>query len=204
MSSTPGKQLPPWHPGCDASAVEEHEAELPSDEAYGRVTNPERYAVLQVAARRAVDDLAAAYDTVRTDGVDLVPCAARSWPGARSTLLVPAGGGAPIAVVLTPFPGVAVHAGRAFAMTFPACGCDACDERPEDLVERLRSVLAEVVAGGLVEIRRRRVLRSDRCTIRLERADGTSSTQTECAFDPVAHGELPVGTTRWPAWHRRD
>lgn len=177
---------------------------MPPGEAYGRVTNPERYAVLQVGARRAVDDLAAAFDVDRTDGVDLVPRAARSWPGARSTLLVPAGGGAPLAVVLTPFPGVAVHAGRGFAVTFPACGCDACDEQPDDLLRRLRAVLADVAAGGLIEIRRRRVLRSDRCTIRLECADGTVSTQTEGAFDPMAHGELPVGTTRWPGWNRRE
>lgn len=191
-------------PICEAATVEESVAGRPPDEACSRVTHPERYAVLHEAVLAEGDGLVDRYDIDRNDDVDLAPRAARSFPGSRSVRLAPVGDGAPITLVLTPFPGVAVYAGHAYGTAFPFCGCDACDEQPDDLVERLRQVLADLVAGGLVESRRHRLFRSDQCTIRLESADGAGYSETEGNFDPADHGDLPLGVTHWPAWSRRD
>jgi hypothetical protein len=47
--------------------------DLPPDDAYGRVTNPHRFAILHDAARGLIDDLVEQFDVQRTDGVDLDP-----------------------------------------------------------------------------------------------------------------------------------
>lgn len=183
--------------------MDETEEEMPSDEAYGRATNPERYLVLHGAALAEIDRLVTTFDVARIDGVDPGPHTARGWPGSHAVRLTPASGGAPITVTFTSLPGVVVHAGHGFDRAFPRCGCDACDEPPAELVELLSEVFADVASGGLVETRRRRRFGPDRCTIRLESADRAGSPQREGAFDPTEHGAVPVGTTRWPPWRRR-
>jgi hypothetical protein len=80
----------------------------------------------------------------------------------------------------------------------PACGCDACDEPPDDLIERLQEVLVDVVAGGLTETRQRR-FGAGTCTVRLERADRSGFSESEGAVDPTTDGDLPIGITRWAA-----
>lgn len=183
--------------------MDEAEEEMPPDGAYGRATNPERYLVLHGAALAEIDRVVATYEVDRTDGVDLVPHTAEGWPGSQAVRLTPSGGGAPITVTFTSLPGVVVHAGHGFDTAFPRCGCDACDEPPDELVELLNEVFADVASGGLVETRRRHRFGPDRCTIRLESADRTGSTQRGGAFDPTKHGAIPIGTTRWPPWRRR-
>lgn len=184
--------------------MDEIEAEMPPEEAFGRVTNPERYGALHDAALAEIARLFVTYDIDQTDGVDPVSQLAKSWSPVRSVTLTPAGGGTPITIALTSFPGLAIHAGHAYDTVFPVCGGDACDERPGDLIERLREVLADIVAGGLIETRRHRLLRSDQITIRLESANGGGYSQTGPGdIDSSDGGDLPVGVTRWPAWKRR-
>jgi hypothetical protein len=121
--------------------------DLPPDDAYGRVTNPHRFAILHDAARGLIDDLVEQFDVQRTDGVDLDPDAARSWPGAPATCLDPGGGESSLTFTFTPFPGLAVS-GRSVPFTaLPACGCDACDDDPRELIEDLRGLIDWEVAS---------------------------------------------------------
>lgn len=138
---------------CQAQPVERDDDGMPPDEAYGRVTNPERYAVLHDAARAEIDRLCATYDVERIDGLDLDPSTRQGWEGSPSTRLVPAGGGAPLTISLTAFPGVRLRAGHAYRDGFPNCGCDACDEQPDDLIERLTEQIDDIVAGRFAETR---------------------------------------------------
>lgn len=179
--------------------MDEPKADLPPDE-YERVTNPQRFLVLHEAALAEIGRLVASYDVDRTDEVD--PRSAMYLRDAPNVVLSPAGGGAPITITLTSFPGVAIHAGHAYDFQVPACGCDACDEQPDDLIERLEEVLFDVVAGGLTETRRRR-FGADECTVRLERADRSGFSESQGSVDPATDGDLPIGITRWPAWKPR-
>lgn len=123
----------------------------PDPDAYGRVTNAERYALLHDAARSLVDELCDRYLVERTD--DSVDEPMGQWEeGATVIRLVPDDrGAAPIALTLTSFPGVTVRFGRWQSAAFPRCGCDACDEDPLRLVEELRDDVMAVVTGEFRE-----------------------------------------------------
>jgi len=174
----------------------------PPDEAYGRVTNPERFQPLHRAALELIARLATDYEVDRADGTDLDPEAARLWPGSRSTRLIPADG-APLTFTFTPFPGISLRFGYHGRDTFPPCGCDACNEDPTEEARRMTEVASDVVAGGLSETRRRRVFRSDTYESRLIRRDGgvwgrSGPAPTDPDPDPV--DKMPLGTTDWSAW----
>ena len=68
-----------------------------------------------------------------------------------STRLAPEGGGAPVTIARTAFPGVRVHVGRLAEFAFPNCGCDACDEDVEEQIESLEQLLDAVLAGRFLE-----------------------------------------------------
>lgn len=122
----------------------------PDENAYGRVTNSERYQVVVDEARRLLEELA------RRPGVERVTAtAADDFPDwadgdAVSVRLTPSQG-APVAFLFTDFPGVVIRAGNWGTQSFPICGCDACDEAPEDVVERLRTLIDAVVDGRVTE-----------------------------------------------------
>ena len=114
----------------------------PPPEAYSRVTNPERFAVLHEVAEREIDALAARPRVEireELDGED------------RVVRIVPPSGCAPITVTFTPFPGVVVRAGNWLERSFPSCGCDACDEDPDENSADLRELIDAVVAGRFIE-----------------------------------------------------
>jgi hypothetical protein len=169
----------------------------PPEDAYGRVTDPERYAVLHDVVRGLVDDLTARYVVERFDGwhdPDLVG----RVPHVVSTLrLLPAGGGAPITIALTAFPGVLARFGRWHVEPFPSCGCDACDEKPDDVAVELSRYVDAVVEGRFLEEWRGDVLRYE---IRGDdRRSGTMS-----VLDRRTAQELgPPSRVEWPAWGRR-
>lgn len=183
--------------------MDEPAPEEPAEEAYNRVTNPGRFAALHDVALAEIDRLVATYEVERTDGVALPAHERDVRAGDRVIGLVPAGGGAPLTVVLTPFPGVKVAAGHSYQAAFPRCGCDACDEQPAPLMQEVLDTVGDLVAGRLVETRRRRLLRSDLRTVRLIQADGSYVEAGPGTYDGARDGELPIGTTRWPAWTRR-
>lgn len=107
----------------------------PPDDAYSRVTNPERFAVLHDVVRTIIDELAATYD-VDVEGLVVVPRLA---------------GAATLTFTLTDFPGVRLVAGRHFDGHYPQCGCDACDEQPDDVAAELRWHVEAITGGGFAE-----------------------------------------------------
>ncbi|TAL23202.1 MAG: hypothetical protein EPN99_04715 [Frankiales bacterium] len=124
---------------------------MTDDSAYGRVTNPERYAPLHRAAAVVIAELQRAFDVsvVEVESEpkqrDIGLTLTSAWR------LTPSNGGAPVTVTLTTFPGLYVRFGEWHEEAFPACGCDACDEQPGELAEDLREKLWAVARGQFHE-----------------------------------------------------
>jgi hypothetical protein len=132
--------------------------EEPPPEAYSRVTNPERFAVLHRAAEELLDRLEREYQVNRTEGVDVDPTLYGGRPLDRVVRLTPsAGDGAPLTIGFTSFPGLSVRYGYYLVSGLPGCGCDACDEDRAALSEELTKR-----AGFLAEGRyKEEILRGD-------------------------------------------
>ena len=124
----------------------------PPDEAYERVTEPERFKPLHEWTLEAVQRLLVEYDVTLEEGKGMDSELERS-PLARPTLkLIPRQDNcAPITIAFTKFPGLVVRVGRWVIDPFPSCGCDACDEMPGEEFERLTELLDDVVAGRFRE-----------------------------------------------------
>ncbi|BDB41531.1 MULTISPECIES: DUF6226 family protein [Mycobacterium] len=117
----------------------------PPQEAYGRVTNAERYRVLHDIARALLDDLERRFEVAREVSTEADQHSASAVPVVR---LVPADAAAsPLTVVFDDFPGLLVRMGDDCSVGLPACGCDACDEAVERCAEQLHDY-AEVCAAG--------------------------------------------------------
>ena len=117
--------------------------------AYGRVTNPERYAPLHRCAAIAIAELQRAFDVTVTEAEP--EQGGISSPVTSAWRLVPGNGGARVTVTLTQFPGLFVRFGEWHEEGFPSCGCDACDESPGELAEDLREKLWAVAEGEFQE-----------------------------------------------------
>lgn len=116
----------------------------PADDAYERVTNPERFRVLHDAAHRILDEFAERYAVTDIRGSDgSVPF--------RELVPEPARAGR-VRITFTAFPGVRVKLGRKPEFALPACGCDACDDDPDTLIGELR----ERIGAGTTRWRRGR------------------------------------------------
>jgi Family of unknown function (DUF6226) len=128
-------------------------APQPPDDAYGRVTDPERYGVLHEAGDRLETDLAERFEVERREGHDVDrELAADAGPCLRVVRLEPRNrAAAPITMAWTAFPGLLVRIGRWHVEGFPRCGCDACEEGPAELVAALGDLVDGVVQGGLTE-----------------------------------------------------
>ncbi len=121
--------------------------ESPPPEAYSRVTSPERFGVLVDSAAALVAQLVNRFDVRRElpDGgeVDVV----------RLDRLVPSDPtAAPLTVEVTRFPGVRLRAGHWWRSAYPSCGCDACDDDPDELIDDMRDDVAAVVGGFTEEL----------------------------------------------------
>jgi hypothetical protein len=128
-------------------------AEGPPQEAYSRVTDPERFGLLHQVAAELLDRLEREFDAERAEGYGLDPELEQGVKLARpSVTLVPRdAGAAPIVVVFSTFPGVVVRFGRWCWSAFPTCGCDACDEAAKGEIERLNSMIDNLTAGRFRE-----------------------------------------------------
>ena len=94
----------------------------PSPEAYGRVSNPERYRILHRWGRELLDRLSAEFDVNRADVTGQEPSPLRSDVAAPAVRLTPRAAGAGLlAVVFTGFPGLVVRCGRWHKVALPAC-----------------------------------------------------------------------------------
>jgi hypothetical protein len=123
-----------------------------SDDAYGRVTDPERYRPLHDETGELLDRLDRGYDVERTGGAAVDPELANKRPITDLVRLTPrAAGAAPLTVAFTDFPGVLARFGLWRVEAFPHCGCDACDEDPRRLMDTLARQIEILVAGGFSE-----------------------------------------------------
>lgn len=123
----------------------------PSSDAYGRVTDPDRYGALHDVAGRLIEELVDRYDVRRHEhaGADFVPDGVQARPLVRPAPTDERS--APLSIAFTAFPGLLVRFGRWHVEAFPVCGCDACDERPEELVDAFHERVEAVVAGRFHE-----------------------------------------------------
>jgi hypothetical protein len=178
----------------------------PPLEAYSRVTNQQRFASLHDAAAELLDRLQREFEIERREAYGLDPeLEQRSNLSRPSVALMPQDmRAAPLVIAFSTFPGLHVRFGRWYIVSFPTCGCDACDETAERETERLRSLIDNMTAGRFRE------------AIRV-RADGTEwkesefwSTGARCAEElPLdqarARELLEAGPSpyQWVPWPRR-
>lgn len=125
----------------------------PPDVAYSRVDHPERFAPLHVVAAALIEWLRSTFDVVVEQGqemaVDLIRQPDEVTEAVRIIPRNPTA--ARLTFVLTSFPGVYLHAGSLHDFHFPVCGCDACDDEVEDLVDDFEWTVRTVVKGGYSE-----------------------------------------------------
>ena len=127
--------------------------EGPPDEAYSRITEPERFKPLHDWALEAAERLQTEYEVILEEGTGI-----DAELEQRSTLVRPTmkltpreESSAPITIAFTDFPSLKVRVGRWVIERFPSCGCDACDEMPEEEFEIFSELLSDVVAGRFWE-----------------------------------------------------
>ncbi|WP_264653409.1 DUF6226 family protein [Actinoplanes cyaneus] len=122
----------------------------PEPDAYGRVTNPGRYQVLHDVAERLLGELARNFAVSRSES--LVSDPSRSSGQVRMVQLDPAHPGVGVLrVTFTGFPGLMVKLGQESETALPACGCDACDEDPQELIEELHHKIGRLTRAGSTE-----------------------------------------------------
>jgi uncharacterized protein DUF6226 len=164
-------------------------------EEYARVTNPGRFAVLHSAAATLLDELAEQYTVERRETREPLPTV-------RLIPRTPAA--APLSVTFTEFPSVILRFGRWYEESLPGCGCDACDEQPDDLVADLRTQVSALVEGGLWE-RVRRSMTGSWAEARLIGPDLNAARST--LLDPpdarAARREGFAAAVQWAPWPRR-
>ncbi len=126
--------------------------EGPPDDAYSRVTEPDRFAPLHGWALEAIVRLQTEYEVgLDEDGVTDPYLELRPLSRPLIKLTPVQDSAAPVTVAFTDFPGLGIRAGRWLTDWFPSCGCDACDEMPEDEFEGFTELLIDVVAGRFRE-----------------------------------------------------
>jgi hypothetical protein len=125
----------------------------PPEQAYSRVTEPERFAPLHPFALNLIDEFVRDYKVERLEYPEPSFKLAGKVRVARPpiVLMPDDSAAAPIEIVFTDFPGLAVRFGRAYREYFPACGCDACDETADEQVEEFEWHMRQVIAGRFVE-----------------------------------------------------
>ncbi|MEX1038816.1 MAG: DUF6226 family protein [Acidimicrobiia bacterium] len=172
------------------------DTDQPDHEAYGRVTNPERYLAVVHAAQDKVDDLVKSYQVEPEAGSPSVDFP--EWTsGAERVVRLQPKGGAPLALMFTDFPGVVVRVGDWGAKAFPACGCDACDESPSEVVERLNDFVNAAVEGSYEEQLTKRTL-----TYRYASRRGVLSGKRMLDRGEWKRHGLPAAH-QWPPWSTR-
>ena len=127
-------------------------SEGPPDEAYSRVTNPERFAYLHEFADELLNRLEAEFAVERVEDYGLDPELKTLELARPSVRLTPEDAdAAPILFKFTALPGVMVRCGRWYTQPFPDCACDACDETAEGEAEQLGLLVDDVIAGRFRE-----------------------------------------------------
>ena len=129
--------------------------EGPPEEAYSRVTNPERFQPLHAAAMELLDRLEREFAVERLEGHDADEELGRGSLARPSIRLVPHDPqAAPIVVAFTEFPGLRLRFASWRTEPFPDCGCDACDETADVSIEEMTRMVEAVVSGRFREAMR--------------------------------------------------
>lgn len=175
---------------------------LPPEEAYGRVTDPGRFAGLHAVGRDLLDELESRFAVTRETfsepdrhGAEL----------ALAVRLVPANpAAAPLTLIFTGFPGLEVRMGRGDWMPLPGCGCDACDETVEECTEQLRDQVDALIAGTFGE----RLIREhgwwhERWYRSAEGAAGSSRGRVDRDQLAALRAAMPDGELHWEPWPER-
>ena len=173
------------------------------DDAYSRVTEPERFRPLHDWALEALARLQTDYDVIRDEsrGIDIeLEGAPLSRPTSKVTPLE--GSCAPITIAFTDSPGLSVRFGRWAHEWFPSCSCDACDEMPDKEFERFKQMLGDVVAG---RFRESLILqpggdgwrRTEFWSVHHRRARGTPVPRDEAS--KILNGEVEI-VLEWMPW----
>lgn len=172
----------------------------PPNEAYGRVTDPERYSLLWDTADELIAGLLADYAVDRTDDVSLDPHLTDGLAGGvrRLTRLIPQTDGAgTLTVAYSGFPGLAVRFGRWHVERFPVCGCDACDEQPPVLATEFREHALALVAGEFSE----RLRQTPEPRLEYSYAGRESGSTTGMSLAETLADSEPLAVN-WLAWPR--
>jgi hypothetical protein len=127
------------------------EVEDPPEEAYSRVTNPERFLPLHGSVERLLGRLEATFDVEREEGYDLDDELGRYAAKPTVRLAPRSADGGSLTIVSTSFPGLLVRLGHWVVEPVPVCGCDACDETAEQEQARLESMVGDLTTGRLTE-----------------------------------------------------
>ena len=117
---------------------------------------------------------------------------------------------ATIVVAFTEFPGLYFRFGSWRKEPFPSCGCDACDETPDGLIEEMTRMVEAVVSGGFREAMRvPRLLGSGWQESEFRYDDGHGGFSRSQGRVPrsraleMTGGNLNV-TLEWKPWPRRN
>ena len=181
--------------------------EGPPDEAYSRVTEPERFLPLVDWTLDLLAKLEAEYDVVRLDHFGLDPELERAAATKPTVRLTPRRDeSAPITASFIHYEhvGVYVRCGRFHTEPFPDCGCDACDEEAEDAFDAFRKLIEAVVAGQFREWFRLQLDGSGRVGRRFW-SDGYRRSG-ESRVEPGSVHRFAGGRTQvleWAPWPRR-
>jgi len=171
----------------------------PPEEAYGRVTNPQRYAPLHTIARDVLDDLQRRFDVTAHASFDLD--LNRTTQAPVITLVPSDRGSSPLSVMFTAFPGLVVGFGRTQQAPIPVYGCGACDETVEECAQSLRELVEAVTTGSFGE---RIVPADDGLWSELWRANesGSHSSRIRITADEVKVRRQKLGSddARWTTW----
>lgn len=172
------------------------EIDRPDEDAYGRVTNPERFQEVVDAAVALIGKLVEEFDVVQTPGSSAIDFP--NWPDApaETIRLVPREG-TPLAFLITDFPGVGIRFGEWETKAFPTCGCDACHEQPSEVAQKMSDLVEAAVGGSCVEeLTKRKLLRSFAGSL------GTASSKSRLERGEWRRLGQP-GVHKWPPWTRR-
>lgn len=125
----------------------------PPADSYSVTSNPERFEPLHTVADALIAWLAESFDAEILDGLEAAGDLLHAHPHAvRAVRVTPrAVTAAPLTFVFTSFPGVLLHAGALWDSPFPVCGCDACDDDVERVVDDLEWTVQTVASGGFEE-----------------------------------------------------
>lgn len=185
----------------------------PPPEAYGRCSDPERYRILHEWGWALLDRLTGAFDVERVDVTGREPSPDDSGPAPAVRLAPRDPQAGPLTVVFDASPGLGVRCGRWRDVLLPECGCDACDERPEDLWDELQESVTALISGNLVERlskRRRGWYVEYEIPGRSSGGGGVAPAGDSGRFSAlsgwasISPDQLQPGTVRWDAWPLRE